>query len=107
MRALDRLIAGEKHIRLLGALSPINQMRCSGIFGLLGGARGPFLAAAAMVMWVLLAVGRWPVDDLVLLLAQILHNSRNSINAHTQRIFFRSKIFRLVYNLFGMSGHAE
>ncbi len=50
MRALDRLIAGEKHFRLLGASSPIDQMRRSGIFGLLGGARGPFLAAAAMVM---------------------------------------------------------
>jgi hypothetical protein len=46
---------------LLGASSPIDQMRRSGIFGLLGGARGPFLAAAAMVMWVLLAVGRWPL----------------------------------------------
>jgi hypothetical protein len=43
-------------------------------------------------------VGRWPlaVGRLVLLLARILHNSRNSINAHTQRIFFRSKIFRPV-----------
>jgi hypothetical protein len=49
----------EKHICLLGASSPIDQMHCSGIFGLLGGARGPFLAATAMVMWVLLAVGRW------------------------------------------------
>ncbi len=54
-------MAGSKHISLLGASSPINQMRRSGIFGLLGGARGPFLAAAAMVMWVLLAVGRWPL----------------------------------------------
>ncbi len=59
MRALDRLIAGEKRIRLLGASSPINQTRRSRIFGLLGGTRGPFLATAAMVMWVLLAVGRW------------------------------------------------
>jgi hypothetical protein len=59
LRALDWLIAGEKHICLLGASSPINQTHRSGIFGLLGGARGPFLAAAAMVMWVLLAVGHW------------------------------------------------
>jgi hypothetical protein len=59
--ALNWLIAGEKHICLLGASSPIDQMRRSGIFGLLGGARWPFLAAAAMVMWVLLAVGRWPL----------------------------------------------
>ncbi len=35
-------------------------------------------------------VGRWPltVGRSVLSLAQILHNSRNSINVHTQRIFF-------------------
>ncbi len=34
-------------------------------------------------------VGRWllAVGCLVLLLAQILHNSRNSIDAHTQRFF--------------------
>ncbi len=83
---------------LAGASSTINQMHCSGIFGLLGGARGPFLAAASMVMWVLMAVGRWPlaVGPLVLLLARILHNSRNGINVHTQNIFFRSKIFRPV-----------
>ncbi len=43
-------------------------------------------------------VGRLPlaVGHLVLLLARILHNSWNSINVHTQRIFFRSKIFRPV-----------
>ena len=39
----------------------------------------------------LLAVGR-----LVLSLARILHRSRNSIEVHAQRIFFRSKIFRPV-----------
>ncbi len=61
LRALDRLIAREKHICLLGALSPINQTHCSRIFGLLGGTRGLYLAAAAMVMWMLLAVGRWPL----------------------------------------------
>ena len=59
LRALDWLIAGEKHICLLGASSPIDQTHCSGIFGLLGGARWPFLVAADMVMWVLLAVGCW------------------------------------------------
>jgi hypothetical protein len=52
-------MAKEKHFRLLRALSPINQMHCSRIFGLLGGARGPFLAVAAMGMWVLLAIDRW------------------------------------------------
>jgi hypothetical protein len=61
LRALDQLMAGEKHIRLLGASSPIDQVRRSTIFGLSGGPRGPFLAAAAMVMRVLLAVGRWPL----------------------------------------------
>ena len=34
LRALDRLIAGEMHICLLGASSPIDQTRRSGIFGL-------------------------------------------------------------------------
>jgi hypothetical protein len=46
-------------------------------------------------------VGRWPltVGRLVLSLAQILNNSRNSINVHNQRIFSglkyldRSKIY--------------
>jgi hypothetical protein len=55
-------------------------------------------------------VGCWPlvVGHLVLLLAQILHDSRNSINVHhAQRTFFRSKIFKPVENLFGMSGHAR
>jgi hypothetical protein len=61
LRALDQLIAREKHIHLLGASSPIDQTRRSGIFGFLGGARGPFLAAAVLVMWVLLAAGRWPL----------------------------------------------
>jgi hypothetical protein len=61
LRALDQLIAREKHICLLGASTPIDQMRHSRILGLSGGARGPFLAAAAMVMWVLLAVGHWPL----------------------------------------------
>jgi hypothetical protein len=59
--ALDRLIAKEKHICLLRASPPIDQTHRSGIFGLLGGARGPFMVAAAMVMWVLLAIGRWPL----------------------------------------------
>jgi hypothetical protein len=61
LRALDRLIAREKHIRLLRASSPINQTCSSGFFGLQGGARGPFLVAVAMMMWVLLAFGRWPL----------------------------------------------
>jgi hypothetical protein len=63
-----------------------------------GWQRGPLLAAAAMVMRGLLAVGR-----LVLSLAQILHKSRNSIDVHTQLIFFRSKIFRpvLLQDYFG------
>jgi hypothetical protein len=61
LSSLDRLMAGEKHICLLRALSPIDQTCRSGIFGLSGGARGPFLVMAAMVMWVLLAVGHWPL----------------------------------------------
>jgi hypothetical protein len=43
-------------------------------------------------------VGRWllAVGRLVLSLARILHDSRNSLNVHTQHIFFRSKILRPV-----------
>jgi hypothetical protein len=47
-----------KAYSLAWALSPIRHSR---IFGLLGGARGPFLAAVVMMMWVMLAVGRWPL----------------------------------------------
>jgi hypothetical protein len=50
-----------KAYSLARGIDPIDQTRRSGIFGLLGGARGLFLAAAAMVMWVLLAVGHWPL----------------------------------------------
>ena len=46
LRALDRLIAGEKHIQLLGALSPINptHMRLKFICG----SRGPFPGVMAV-----------------------------------------------------------
>ena len=54
---LDRLIAGETHIRLTGISYPIDPTQCSGIFDNICGASGPFPAAAAMVMSVLL-VGR-------------------------------------------------
>ncbi len=57
LRALDRLIAGEKQIRLLGALSPINptHMRLKLVF--ICGGRGPFTGATAMV--VVLVVSLW------------------------------------------------
>jgi hypothetical protein len=48
--ALYRLVAGKMHICLLGALSPINQTQCTGIFDNICGARGPFPAAASMVV---------------------------------------------------------
>ncbi len=38
-------------------------------------------------------VGRWSLGAFI---ARILHKSRNSIDVHTQCIFFRSKIFRPV-----------
>ncbi len=52
-------------------------------------------------------VGRWPlaVGHLVLLLARVLHKSRNSINVHTQRIFSglkyldRSKFYSLCLDI--------
>ncbi len=42
LRALDLLIAGEKHICLLGALSPINPMRMRLKLDFICGGRGPF-----------------------------------------------------------------
>jgi hypothetical protein len=50
LRALDRLIAGEKQIRLLGALSPINPMQMRLKLDFICGGRGPFLGATAMVL---------------------------------------------------------
>jgi hypothetical protein len=50
LRVLDPLIAREKCIRLLGGSSPINPTHRRGVSGLLHVAKGPFLAAAAMVM---------------------------------------------------------
>ena len=56
---LYRLVAGKMHIRLIGPSYPIDPTRRIGISDNICGARGPFLAAAAMVSGVLLAVGRW------------------------------------------------
>jgi hypothetical protein len=56
---IDPLIAGEKYIPLLGGLSPINLTHQRRVSGLLCVARGPFPAAAAMAMEVV--VGRWPL----------------------------------------------
>jgi hypothetical protein len=47
---LYRLIADEMHIRLTGASSPIDSMRRRRISDNICGAKGPFPAAAAMVM---------------------------------------------------------
>jgi hypothetical protein len=57
LRALDRLIAGEKQIRLLGALSPINLMHMRLKLDFICGGRGPFRGARAMV--VVLVVSLW------------------------------------------------
>jgi hypothetical protein len=50
LRALDWIIAGEKHIRLLGALSPINLTRMRLKLDFIRGGRGPFPGATAMVV---------------------------------------------------------
>jgi hypothetical protein len=42
--------AGETHIRLTGALYPINSMGCTSVYDIMCGARGPFLAAAAAMV---------------------------------------------------------
>ncbi len=50
LRALDQLIAGEKQIRLLGALSPINPKHMCLKLDFICGGRGPFPGATAMVV---------------------------------------------------------
>ncbi len=50
LRALDWLIAREKQICLLGALSPINPTRMCLKLDFICGNRGPFLGATAMVV---------------------------------------------------------
>jgi hypothetical protein len=50
LRALDRLIAGEKHISLLGALSPINPTCMHLKLDLICSGRVPFPGAMAMVV---------------------------------------------------------
>ena len=57
LRALDRLIAGEKQICLLGALSPINSTHMRLKLDFICGGRGPFPGATAMV--VVLVVSLW------------------------------------------------
>ena len=47
---LYRLIPSELHIRLTGASYPIDLTHCRGIYDSICSARGPFPAAAAMVM---------------------------------------------------------
>jgi hypothetical protein len=57
LRALDRFIAREKHICLLGALSLINLMHMRLKFDFICGGRGPFPGAKAIV--VVLVVSLW------------------------------------------------
>jgi hypothetical protein len=57
LRALDRLIAGEKQICLLGALFPFNPTHMRLKLDFICGSRGPFPGAAAMV--VVLVVSLW------------------------------------------------
>jgi hypothetical protein len=80
LRVIDPLIAREKYICLLGGLSPIDLLHMRGVSCLLCVARGPFPAAAAMVMEVV--VGRW------LMVALCLHqdkpHSRNSRSLPTE-----------------------
>jgi hypothetical protein len=49
-RDLYQLIAGETHIRLARASSPINSKRRRGIYDSIRGTRGPFSAAAAAMV---------------------------------------------------------
>jgi hypothetical protein len=56
LRALDRLIAGEKHICLLGALSPINPTHMRLKLDFICSGRGPFPGAMAMVVVLVVSV---------------------------------------------------
>jgi hypothetical protein len=58
LRAIDRIITREKHICLLGPSSPINPTRMLPKMELMCGDRGPFLAAAAMVVMQLFSSDR-------------------------------------------------
>jgi hypothetical protein len=49
--ALNTLNSPKSYIRLLGGLSPIHSTRQRGAQGLTWGTRGPFLPAAAMVLY--------------------------------------------------------
>jgi hypothetical protein len=55
-RAIHTLNPPPKYIRKLGGLSPIHLMHRRGAQGLVWGARGPFLPAAAMVVAVVMPV---------------------------------------------------
>ncbi len=56
LRAIHTLNPPPKYIRKLGGLSPIHSMHQRGAQGLMWGARGPFLPAAAMVVAVAMPV---------------------------------------------------
>ena len=56
LRAIDTLNPPKEYIRKLGGLLPIHSKRRRGAQGLMWGARGPFLPAAAMVVAVVTPV---------------------------------------------------
>jgi hypothetical protein len=56
LRAINTLNQPKEYIRKLGGLSPIHSTRRRGAQGLMWGARGPFLPAAAMVVAVVTPV---------------------------------------------------
>jgi hypothetical protein len=56
LRAINTLNPPKEYIRKFGGLSPIHSMRLRGAQGLMSGARGPFLPAAAMVVAVVTTV---------------------------------------------------
>jgi hypothetical protein len=56
LRAIHTLIPPPKYIRKLVGLSPIHLMHWRGAQGLMWGARGPFLPAAAMFVAIVMPV---------------------------------------------------
>jgi hypothetical protein len=79
LRAIYTLNKPKNYIRLLGGLLPIHTMCWRGVQGLMWGARGPFLPAAAMVGYS--CAGRcWSLETNIIL--TYCRNSNNCLRKY-------------------------
>ena len=82
LRAIHTLNPPPKYIRKLGGLLPIHSMRWRGAQGLMWGARGPFLPAAAMVVAVVIPI------VFCAKATEILKNAKNTkISCYIEKLF--------------------